>query len=164
MLLPLLLPLVSSMPAKAKRVSVLNSSRFAHTVLVCGSPTYDNMAAIREQLDLLPEGTLIVHTCAEGADWLTTLVVAQSEGQLTAIGIPANYKFGDKASVFSNIRLLDEFKPDACLAFHDKKLEDAEQAFDMVERVEKLGVPVRVVGPKLSIRQQVEWRQAGVVE
>lgn len=144
----------------------MNTSRFAHVILVCGSRTYDDMATIRKQLDLLLENTLIVHgACGDGADWLAELVVAQSEGKLTAIGVPADWKLGKKGGPLRNKQLLHEFQPEACLAFHDTKmLKDSPGTFDMVSRVKQKGIPVRVIGPHATIRQQVEWRKEGIIQ
>ena len=119
----------------------MNFSRFKYIVLVCGSRTYDNMGKIREQLDLLPDGTLIVHGAAEGADWLAEVIVGQSKGRLTAYG---------------HTGILSECKPHACLSFGVCDLLVA-------ELVDQLAIPLREFAGKISIRQQVEWRKGGVV-
>jgi hypothetical protein len=137
---------------------------FALIVLVCGSRTYTDDATIRTQLAGLPPNTLVVHGCARGADSVAEQLVAElsmAGQQIAAIGLPANWdKDGKAAGPIRNQLMLDRFHPHVGLAFHDKKrLEDSKGTYDMVQRMRKAAIPVRVFGRGTKIRDLLYWRK-----
>ncbi len=134
-----------------------------HIILVCGSRTYDDAREIRTQLNLLPEGTWVLHGAARGADTMAA-EIAWNIG-LPTMGVPANWGLhGKAAGPIRNKRMLEEFKPEACLAFHDKKeLEESRGTADMVELAQEAGIPVRVFGRGTKLRQLLTWRKEGIL-
>ena len=137
-----------------------------HIVLVCGSRTYDNPREVRVQLNLLPEGTWILHGACRGADTLAA-EIAWNIG-LPTMGIPAKWGLGesyDRGAGFArNRRMLEEFHPQACLAFYDtKELEDSRGTAAMVELAREAGIPVRAFGKGTKLRQLLVWRKEGIL-
>ena len=134
-----------------------------HVILVCGSRTYDNAREVRVQLEMLPEGTWILHGAYRGADTLAQ-EIAWSMGMPT-MGIPANWDVhGNSAGALRNKVMMRDYHPEACLAFCDKsKLEDSHGTWDMVELAREAGIPVRVFGGGTRLRDTIKWRKEGII-
>ncbi|KKK86431.1 hypothetical protein LCGC14_2763330, partial [marine sediment metagenome] len=82
----------------------------AHRVLICGSRTYKNAAAIAEVVHGLPTGTVVIHGAARGADSLADLYARQN-GLETEV-YPADWdKYGKGAGPVRNKQMLDEGRP-----------------------------------------------------
>ncbi len=113
-----------------------------HVVLGCGSRTYDNPREVRVQLEMLPEGTWIVHE-TDGVG-LEVQEMAFLVGHPT-LGLP---------TMEWTPYVLEEFEPEACLAFGWE---------EMVDSVRKSEIPVRVFGGRGKLRQLVEWRKEGII-
>ncbi len=134
-----------------------------HVILGCGSRTYDNPREVRVQLEMLPEGTWIVHGAARGADTLIQ-EIAWSIG-LPTMGHPANWAlYSKRAGTLRNEQMLELYDPEACLAFCDKrKLEDSDETWNMVGLARAAGIPVRVFGGGTSLRDIIKWRKEGII-
>ncbi len=111
-----------------------------HVVLVCGSRTYDNPREIRVQLEMLPEGTWVLHE-TEGVG-LEVQEIAFGVGRPT-IGLPV---------MEWTSHVLEEFALEACLAF------GWEEIVDLVK-----DIPVRVFGGGTPLREIVKWRREGII-
>ena len=117
-------------------------------VLVTGSRTWQNRAAIVDALDqlLAEHGVLtVVHGNAPGADriahnWALSQHYASSCGAVTPEAHPADWKkFGKRAGMFRN-SLMVELGADVCLAFIRNQSPGATQCAALAE---KAGIPVR---------------------
>lgn len=128
-------------------------------VLVCGSRTFKDYNTIYRELARLPEGTIILHGAARGADSLAR-DAAVDLGLLT-YGVPAQWHLYGKAAGFvRNKYMLEAKPPDACLAFHDKRrIKDSKGTYDMVKRCRKKGIPVRVYGRDTTVRDTLKWKK-----
>jgi hypothetical protein len=89
---------------------------------------------MREILSCLPEGTLIVHGGAPGADRMAGSL-ALKLGLCTPIVYPAQWKtHGKAAGPIRNRLMLDEEKPDLVIAFWDGESPGTK---DMIEETER---------------------------
>lgn len=88
-------------------------------VVVSGSRGWTDVEKMREILGLLPEGTLIVHGGAPGADRMAGSLAIKL-GLSSPIVYPALWKqHGNAAGHIRNALMLDEEKPDLVIAFWD---------------------------------------------
>lgn len=109
-------------------------------VLVCGDRHWKDLNMIFEALDKLPQGTVIVHGAARGADRiaadLTEVLGLSPEPHAAQWG-----KFGRGAGIIRNQQMLDS-GIDLVLAFHDD-LTHSKGTGDMVRRAMKASVRVK---------------------
>lgn len=112
-------------------------------VLVCGDRNWYIFSTIRRELRKLPEGTIIIHGAARGADTCAD-IVAKSLG-FTVKSYPAEWnKHGKAAGPIRNLQMLKE-NPDIALvlAFHSD-IESSKGTKHMKKSAEKAGIEVRV--------------------
>jgi hypothetical protein len=104
--------------ASAHPAAVLAELHEPHMrVLICGSRTWTDAAAIQRALEDLPPGpTTIIHGGARGADQLAGKVAVRLGYAVEAY--EADWSLGGRAGPERNIRMLDS-KPDLVLAFWD---------------------------------------------
>lgn len=121
-------------------------------LLACGARDYTDKAAVFATLDRAHAKrpvSVLIHGAARGADTLAGLW-AEERG-ITVAAFPAAWRNPDgtqnkAADPIRNQRMLDEGRPDACVAFPPgPKLEWSGTA-DMVTRCLKAGLPVWRVG------------------
>lgn len=120
-------------------------------VIVCGSRKWKDADAIRQRLEQLPPGTLIVHgDCLTGAD-----KIADDVSIALKVGAPGTARnverhpalwsrYGRKAGPLRNQRMAD-LGADLCIAFADKM---SGGTWDMVTRARKAEIPVEIVWAK----------------
>jgi sugar (pentulose or hexulose) kinase len=112
--------------------------------MVTGSRSWDDAAAIEEQLRKVPPGSIIVHGGAPGADTLAA-EIADRLGLKTE-SHPIDRSQGRAATraagIARNQRMIDT-QPDAVLAFHR---DNSPGTQDAIERARQAGIPLRVVG------------------
>ena len=111
-------------------------------ILVTGGRAYDGVAHIYGVLDVLAP-SCVIHGCA-GARWPrlrgadTIAGTWARENDVPVFEIPADWDLlGRRAGPIRNQRLLDEGKPDLCIAF-----DGGAGTRDMVRRAEAAGVLV----------------------
>jgi len=108
-------------------------------LLVCGGRDYSISATVDKALDTVAAKhnvTLVIHGAAQGADSLAEQWAAARE--IPYAGVPAPWsKRGNAAGPQRNQRMLDEWEPDAVVAFGGGR-----GTQDMVDRASKAGVPV----------------------
>jgi hypothetical protein len=111
-------------------------------VIICGSRTWSDWKPIREYIDSLPEGTIVIHGGARGADSMAA-ACAKQRG-LEVWEYPAKWTlFGKRAGILRNQAMLDE-RPVYVVAF-TLNLATSRGTRDMVERARAAGVPVEVL-------------------
>lgn len=116
-------------------------SHRSHRVLVCGSRTWTDAATIARVLGELPEGTVIIHGAARGADYLAGI---EAEGYGFKLEeYPADWRLGRRAGPLRNQRMLDEGRPDRVIAF--RMPGPSRGTDDMVRRARAAGIPVEVI-------------------
>ena len=87
--------------------------------------------------------THIISGEARGADTLAKTIAHKNHFKF--LGFPALWnQYGKAAGPIRNQQMLDEGEPDFALAFHDD-LEHSKGTKDMLERINKAGLPYRVI-------------------
>lgn len=109
-------------------------------VIVCGGRDYRDHTVIKGVIDALPEGAIVIHGGAPGADKLAAK--AAWERGLDVREYPAEWlKLGRSAGPIRNQQMLEVESPDLVIAFPGGRGTD-----DMVGRALKAGVKVKRVG------------------
>jgi len=89
-------------------------------VVVCGSRGWTDVQRMREILELLPEGAIIIHGGAPGADRMAGSLTRKFLDLQGPIVYPADWRrYGNDAGPIRNRAMLDEEKPDLVIAFWD---------------------------------------------
>lgn len=116
-------------------------------VLVCGGRDYGDRARAYAELDRLQplDGALVIITgSANGADqlaWDWFCDRKRNNGPLDFEAFPADWKqYGKAAGPIRNQRMIDEGKPELCVAFPGGR-----GTADMVRRAEAAGVRIHRV-------------------
>ncbi len=113
-------------------------------VLVCGDRNWTEEVPIYLRLKKLPQGTVIIHGCARGADTIAGKV-ARTLG-FTVEEYPADWdKYGKAAGHIRNTQMLKEGKPDLVLAFH-RDFANSKGTKNMVNQSTAAGKPCEVIG------------------
>lgn len=116
----------------------------AKRILICGSRTWEDALAVREVIARLPDGTVVIHGAAPGADSVADQA-ARDRG-LPRKAYPADWKaYGDAAGPIRNARMLAEGRPDRVIAF--RMPGESRGTDDMVRQARAAGIPVEVIGP-----------------
>ena len=109
-------------------------------VLICGDRDWWEMMPIVRVIDLLPEGTTVIHGAARGADAIAG-TIAKNRG-LTVLSFPAEWtRYHKGAGPIRNKQMLDKGKPDLVIYFHHA-LEDSKGTKNMVTIARKAGISV----------------------
>jgi hypothetical protein len=117
-------------------------------VLICGSRTWSNRAAIEREVDLLlskyaPNEIVVIEGEARGADSLAR-AVAHERG-LMVMPFPADWqRYGRGAGPIRNKQMLDEGQPTLVIAFSED-ISTSKGTANMVRQAEKAGVKTKVV-------------------
>ena len=111
-----------------------------HVVLVCGSRKWTDPEPIRKALQWLPEGSVIIHGGAAGADSLAGLV-AESLGHHVAV-IKANWLRHGKSAGPKRNAAMALLRPERVYAFDLGGPGTA----DMCRKAEQAGIPVARYG------------------
>jgi hypothetical protein len=113
-------------------------------VLICGSRTWIDKAAIAADLFELGPFEVVIHGGARGADRISGEVARN-------LGIPVKvYKadwrrYGKRAGSIRNLEMLDKGKPDLVIAYWDG---ESPGTRDMILKAERAGVTVKMVVDK----------------
>jgi len=111
-------------------------------VLVTGSRDWHDALLIVQVLSQYGPDTVLIHGAARGAD--THAAAYGRSRQWTVYAEPARWDlFGRAAGPVRNQRMLTQYQPDVCHAFHDD-LEHSKGTRDMVDRCRAAGVPVHI--------------------
>jgi YspA, cpYpsA-related SLOG family len=114
------------------------------TVLICGGRNYSDYERILATLVEVGGKEaikLVVHGSARGADLLGDRAATQLD--IPSQGVPADWTtYGKAAGPIRNQFMLDQYKPDLCLAFPDP---ESRGTWDMVRRAKMVGVETRVI-------------------
>ena len=111
-------------------------------VLFCGDRNWSDYSCIRQELEKLPKGSIIIEGCAAGADSIAGWLAEQMGFEV--MKFPADWKkYKRAAGPIRNQQMLDEGKPDMVFAFHEN-IEISKGTKDMVTRAEKAGLEVRI--------------------
>lgn len=106
-------------------------------VLVCGSRSWTDRYAIERELRALPDGAIVIHGAARGADTIAG-EIANRLGLIVET-FPADWKrHGRAAGHIRKRRMLEEGKPDLVLAFDLGTPGTA----DMMRQAQRAGLPV----------------------
>jgi hypothetical protein len=114
----------------------------AGRLLVCGRRDWKNRDQVLQWIKWLNPKT-VIHGGARGADTFAGEAARALDKEV--IVFPANWKTqGKAAGAIRNQQMLDEGKPDRCLAFDDGQ---GRGTADMIRRCRSAGIPVIVVRP-----------------
>jgi YspA, cpYpsA-related SLOG family len=128
-------------------------------ILCCGSRDWTNVSAVMRELGRLPQGTVVIHGAARGADEMAAAIAKRSfkfevesypavwmeHGELDgkACGCdPNKVDYCRQAGFRRNQQMIDEGKPDRVIAFQKNK---SGGTADMIRRAKKAGLPVKVI-------------------
>lgn len=113
-------------------------------VLICGSPEWEQAAAIHKRVAALPEGTVVITGKARGADWYARQ--AALDNALWIVDVPCldvhwDHHPGKSAGHKRNAVMLD-LNPDLVIAFQANGSSGTQGTIDEAER---RGIPVEVI-------------------
>lgn len=112
-------------------------------VLICGSRNWNNFKVIEDFISTLPKDTIIIEGDCRGADKISGYLARQHG--LLVIRVSAKWeKYGLAAGPIRNQKMLDTYKPDLVVAFHNH-IEDSKGTKDMVERALRYGIEVKII-------------------
>jgi hypothetical protein len=112
-------------------------------IIICGDRNWTNIKVIEDFILTLPKDTVVIEGECRGADQLSGYV-AKRHG-LEVIPVPAEWKkYGKAAGPIRNKRMLDEYKPDLVVAFHNH-IEDSKGTADMISQAKIAGVEFKVI-------------------
>jgi len=112
-------------------------------VLISGGRNWSNESVIRQVIDSLPEGTVIIEGAARGADSIAGKC-ARERG-LEVLEFPANWNaYGKLAGFIRNRQMLAEGKPDIVVGFHEN-IAESKGTKDMLEASRQAGLPTFLV-------------------
>lgn len=123
-------------------------------VLFFGSRSWEDEEPIRREIDALPEGAVVIHGAAHGADLIAGRL-AEDRG-LTVLPYPAEWfihahchckdksaRICRAAGVMRNIRMLRFGMPERAVGF--RKAGYSPGTDDMERRARRAGLPVKIV-------------------
>lgn len=109
--------------------------------LFCGSRFWKDEEAIRRRIDALPEGSVVVHGAARGADTIAGRLA--TERGLVVRSYPADWdRFPSSAGPIRNRQMFDAERPDIVYAF---RLPNSRGTNHMIRIARKAHVPVVVL-------------------
>ena len=114
-----------------------------HVVLVTGSRYWSDRLVIYDILKELPKDTLIIQGGARGADTLAREVAEELGFEVKTFKAEWD-KYGKSAGPIRNQKMLDETHPSLVLVFHSD-IEHSKGTKDLVKRVRKTTIPIRVI-------------------
>lgn len=110
--------------------------------LVYGSRTWIDRAAIQEFVDSLPDGSVVIHGGADGADSLAGMAAAK-RGLQVEVYRAKWFEYGKAAGPIRNQQMIDDGKPTVARGyrrgFHSPGTDD------MTRRLERADIPHEVV-------------------
>ena len=120
----------------------MSASDRPRLVVVCGSRTWTDRAAIRHRLLRLPAGTVVLHGGPRGADRLAGTVAA--ELGLRVEVMRADWaRYGRAAGPRHNLAMLDR-APDLVIAFATPSLAASRGTRHTVSAARQRGIPIEV--------------------
>lgn len=120
-------------------------------ILICGDRNWTDFKMIEDYIITLPKDTVIIEGDCRGVDKISGYL-ARKHG-LEVIAVPAKWElYGNKAGPIRNQEMIDEYKPDRVVAFHND-LAHSKGTKNMVNLALQQGIPVeiRYVGKAQSI-------------
>lgn len=114
-------------------------------ILICGSRTWEDALAVRRLIQSLPNGSVVIHGAARGAD-----TVADREAKACGFAVeayPADWKtHGKSAGPIRNREMLALGKPDRVVAFRSNG--ESRGTDNMIAQARAAGIPVEIVSPE----------------
>jgi hypothetical protein len=111
-------------------------------ILCCGDRNWTDYNKIYAHLSTYPDGSIVIHGCANGADSLSG-VAARHIG-FRVIEVPANWeKYGRAAGPIRNTEML-RLHPDVVLAFHSN-IAASRGTKNCINQAKRMGIPVCLV-------------------
>ena len=110
-------------------------------ILICGSRTWQNWAAIYNALKSCPPDTVIIHGGAKGADNIAGHIAKALGFKVEVFEADWN-KHGKSAGILRNQRMLAEGKPDFGIAFKSSPISRGTD--DMINRFAWQKKPIEI--------------------
>lgn len=115
-------------------------------VIICGDRNWTDYKMIEAFIVTLPKDTIIIEGDCKETDQLSGLIGKKYGYEV--ISVPAEWKkYGRKAGPIRNQEILDEYKPDLVVAFHND-IEHSKGTKNMIDLAIKAGVHVELKGDK----------------
>jgi hypothetical protein len=112
-------------------------------VLICGDRNWNNFRLIEEFIVTLPEGSIIIHGNCRGADKISGYLGRQHGYHVIAVSAKWE-KYGNAAGPIRNQEMLDLYKPELVVAFHND-IEHSKGTRNMVEKARRAGIEVKII-------------------
>jgi hypothetical protein len=112
-------------------------------VLICGDRNWTNFKIIEDFIVTLPTGTVIVEGDCRGADKISGYLGRQHGYRVIAVSAKWE-KYGDAAGPIRNQEMLDLYKPELVVAFHND-IEHSKGTKNMVTKATNAGIEVKII-------------------
>jgi len=112
-------------------------------ILICGDRNWTNFKVIENYILTLPLGTIIIEGDCRGADKISGYLARQHG--FNVVRVSAKWeKYGLAAGPIRNQEMLDTYKPNLVVAFHNH-IEDSKGTKDMIERASRYGIETKII-------------------
>lgn len=112
-------------------------------VLICGNRNWNNFRIIEDFILTLPKDTKIVEGDCRGADKISGYLGKKHGYEV--IPVPAEWnKYGKAAGPIRNKKMLDKYKPDLVVAFHND-IKHSKGTIDMITKAIDAGIPFKII-------------------
>jgi len=112
-------------------------------VLICGDRNWNNFKVIEDYILTLPKETIIIEGDCRGADKISGYLARQHGYHVIAVSAKWE-KYGLAAGPIRNQEMIDTYKPDLVVAFHNH-IEDSKGTKDMIERASRYGIEIKII-------------------
>jgi hypothetical protein len=115
-------------------------------VLICGDRNWNNFKVIETFILTLPKETIIVEGDCRGADKISGYLGRQHGYHVIAVSAKWE-KYGLAAGPIRNQEMLDRYKPELVVAFHND-IEHSKGTKDMITKATRAGIEVKIITEK----------------
>lgn len=112
-------------------------------ILICGDRNWTNFKLIEDFILTLPKDTVIIEGDCRGADKISGFLARKHGLEVIVVSAKWN-KYGLKAGPIRNQEMIDDYKPDLVIAFHND-LEHSKGTKDMVQKAINFGIKVQII-------------------
>jgi hypothetical protein len=119
-------------------------------VLICGSRSWSDVHVIAAIMANLPDGTVVIHGGAQGADMIANDIAETMGLQIMEFKITKKdwKQYGKGAGPMRNSMMLGQGNPDSVIAF--RMPGHSPGTDDMIRQAEAAGVPVQIVSAPVN--------------
>jgi predicted TIM-barrel enzyme len=123
-------------------------------VLICGSRSFSDREMVEELVSSFEPDTVVISGGAYGADKLAEEAASRHDLYM-AVYVADWQRWGRRAGILRNIKMLQDGQPTEAYAFIDKPLEESRGTHDMVKRLEAAGIPVTIITSDGEVKSRI---------